>query len=345
MIDAIFNEVIEEARKGVVNLVDGDDILPIRIRFNFVEDTVSNEMPNIYIKDKNKFKQVLFEYVNIVLEFYSLQVDYNTIKRIIAYSFVNISPDEMDSFEDYLLKYIGFYKSKFVNISGSVNTSIGTINYGISKQSLKQETPYCFKSYISENDSIYSLPRISFGLNNGVCEIYAIQNKDIKMNVDDSYAIKVHKTFATINKGVSKYRNVTPSFVITLILFVSLLKENGIEKIKLITPLPIRSDSRLESMKVKIKFASMKCELTSDSIESVIKAIQEKTNRDNYNSTIKFVNCFNRLNYCFEDIHFSQIDNEALIGTLKLSIDNEFLNEILKKEMDDNGKISKHCSC
>ena len=339
MIETAFKEVIEEARYGIVYLMDEYGVYPIRVGFNVVEDQVSDTVPNIYIKDKDKFKRVLNEYVSTVLDFYGLEPKPQEIKKVITYSFINITPEEMNCLEDYLSKYIGFYNNT-LNMTGSIETSIGNIDYYIERQSLRQETPYFFKSYISDDKSVYTLPRISFGMNGDICEIYAIQNKDSSVNLESGYGIKVHDAFATINSGVKKYRNVTPSFVVTLTLFVSLLKEHGINKVKVRTPLTLRNESRFACAQYRLDKGKKEGTLTPESIE----AIKSKTTRDDYNSTTRFINCFNRLDYCFENIYFSQLSNEMIINALSVPTRDSFLTEILGREIGNNGKISEHSS-
>ena len=339
MIEIAFKEVIEEARYGIVYLMDEYGIFPIRVGFNVVEDKVSDTVPNIYIKDKDKFKLVLNEYVSTVLEFYGLRPSPQNIKMVIAYSFINITAEEMDCFEKYLAKCTSFYKNK-LSLIGNINTSIGSIDYYVERQSMRQETPYFFKSYITDNNSVYALPRISFGMNGDICEIYAIQNKDSGVNLDNGYGVKVHNAFATINSGVKKYRNVTPSFVVTLTLFISLLKENGINRIKVRSPLPLRQENRFASERYRLDKGKKEGTLTPESIEK----IKAKTTMDDYNSTVKFVNCFNRLDYCFENIRFSQLDNEMVVEALSVPTRDNFLTEILGREIGNDGKISKHSS-
>ena len=346
VINKIFEEIKKEARTGIINLKDEDGEFPLRASFNIVEDKVYDSIPNIYIKDKEKFNRVLTLYVFSALDFYSLNPTEDNIKMIIAYSFANITEKEMICLEDYILKYIGFYNNKFSNIEGEKEISVGTIRYKIKKQHIAQETPYCFKSYIEKNNSKYALPRISFGINNDTCEVYAIQNKDSRINIDQNYNQEIKNAFRTINSGISKYRNVTPSFVVTLVLFLSFLKQNDIHKIKVITPLPIRQANRKKIQEIKLNRYSVQGTLDKYSIEAMKKILEDKLSMDEYNTTTKFVNCFNRLKLHFENLFYTNINDQMIIDVLNLSTENELLKELVKeKEIDDNGKISKHSSC
>ena len=239
----------------------------------------------------------------------------------------------MNDLENYIYKYINFMNDNIlVNQTGEKNTELGNLKYSIEKQSFQQETPYCFKSYFYKNDSRYALPRISFGIKDGVCYIYAIQNKDSKMNTDSNYNLEVKNKLRTINSGISKYRNVTPSFVVVLALFISFLKENNINKIKIETPLPIRQKSREMCNEYKLTVCSMAGNFTKEEFEIFKREAREINLNDEYNSTVKFVNCFNRLKLHFDNIFLKELNENETLEVINLITDNEFLNEIVKEK-------------
>ena len=240
MIEEVFNEIKEEARRSYIKIIDEEEIL-VRVGFNIVEDNIRDDIPNFYIRNKDEFYKLLNEYIICSTKFYNLDITKNNVKILLTFLFSNITVGEMSSLEDYVKKYINFINDDtLTNKSGIKDTSIGLLNYNVLKQSFRQETPYYFNSYFKEGTSLYYLPRISFGISDGVCFIYAIQNKDSKYNIDPKYNLKVKNAFNTINSSINKYRNVTPSFIIALTLFLSFLKENNISKIKVESPLPIR---------------------------------------------------------------------------------------------------------
>lgn len=184
---------------------------------------------------------------------------------------------------------------------------------------------------MKKEGSKYSLPRISYGISNGICYIYAIQNKDSKMNTDSKYNLEVKDKLKTINSGISKYRNITPSFVVALALFISFLKENNINKIQVMTPLPIRQKNRELSTEYKIKFYSMYGNLNEEELEKFKTEIKDKSLKDDYNSTVKFVNCFNRLKLHFDKSFLQELDEDLTMEIINLITNNEFLNEIVKE--------------
>lgn len=327
-----FEEFKKEARTGEVK--SGKDNRIVRILFNIVDDEVLSEMPNMYIQDKENFNKLLIEYVKKSLRFYELANTYGNIKMILSFLFSNITNSEMNNLNNYLIKYINFLDDiLLINQTGEKNTTLGILKYEVDKQSIQQETPYCFKSYFEDNDSKYALPRISFGMCDGICYIYAIQNKDSKMNIDSKYNFEVKQKLRTINSGISKYRNVTPSFVITLSLFISFLKENNINKVKVVSPLPIRQKNRDLSLEYKIKFYSMSGTLDNSEVEKLKKELIDKKLNDDYNSTVKFVNCFNRLKLHFDNLFLSkELDEVLTIDIINLITHNQFLEEIVKEK-------------
>lgn len=334
MIDKIFEELKVEARTGEVKYFRNDDLMKARIQFNIVDDNISTDIPNFYIKDSSSFNKLLYEYTHIALKFYNLELNYNNVKKILSFLFVNITKDEMNCLEEYLIKYINFYEDQLLKEkNGEKNTTLGNLKYEIDIQSFQQETPYCFKSYFDNGLSKFALPRISFGISNGVCYVYAIQNKDSKINANSKYNFEVKEKLKTINRGISKYRNVTPSFVVALSLFLSVLKENDITQIKVVTPLPIRQKNREFSSNMKIKFYAMRADITKEEVELFKKEVEEKRLNDDYNSTIKFVNCFNRLKLHFDNIFLNNgLDEEITLSIIDLITKNEFLTEIVKEK-------------
>lgn len=339
MIRQIFDKIKEEARKSEIFLVENSFERLIRIGFNVVDTGINDSLPNFYIKNKDNFYKLLYEYVYLALKHYELDNNYDNIKRVLTFVWANITLDEMKDLEQFLCRYINYLNDNvLVNKKGLKQTSIGNLNYEVSKQSIQQETPYCFKSYFEkETDSQlakYSLPRISFGISDDVCYIYAIQNKDTKINTNSIYNLEVRNKFRTINSGIKKYRNVTPSFVVALSLFISFLKENNISKVSVVTPLPLRQMNRELVTNYRIQFETKRAILTSDNLENFKKEIINKKLENDYNATVKFINCFNRLKTHFDSIYLSnnKLSNEMIIDIINLETESDFLQEIVRSQ-------------
>ena len=331
MIEKIFNEIVEEAQNGQINLREDGFDFPIRMEFLFGE--YCPDKPSLLFENYDEFKKYLNEYVALSLEFYGLQLNEDNIKTVLAYLWSNITNLEMPKIEDYLKRRVAFLCDDIFPGKETISDcELGIISGKVEKQIIKQETPYCFKSYFKRNEDIYYLPRISFGIQDGICYIYAIQNKDSKNNTNDpEYNELVQRSMRSINSGVKKYRNVTPSFVIALTLFTSFLKQNGIEKIEVLSPLPLRQQNKKLVNDYIIARRTMKGNLLPESIEFLKTELEDKRIRDDYNATVKFRDCFNRLKVHFSGIYLSynQIDNRMLLEILELSTSQPFLQQMV----------------
>ena len=62
-----------------------------------------------------------------------------------------------------------------------------------------------------------------------------------------------------------------------------------------------------------------------------MKYISKKLN-DDFNSTIKFINCFNRLKLHFDNIFLKELDEGVTLEILNLITQNELLMEVVKKK-------------
>lgn len=337
MITKIFDEIVKEARSGVINLIqydeyEGDVTVPVRMAFNVVKGSVSESLPNFYINDSVTFSGLLKEYAYTACSFYKLEFNYNNIKSVLTYLWSNITEQEMPYLEQYIAKAINFYNdTSLLDKIVSKTTSIGMLTGYTDNNSIYQETPYCFKSYFKEDSKVYYLPRISYGISKDVCYIYAIQNKDNSNNKDESYNAIVKDKINCINSGVKKYRNVTPSFVLSLTLFLSYLKENNINKVCVMPKLPIREQNKKLVNLHKIKVATMKGTINDSNMEEFAKKLEQKRINDQYNATVKFANCFNRLKLHFDNLFMEEckMDNKLLIEITQLITTNVFLQEIV----------------
>lgn len=91
------------------------------------------------------------------------------------------------------------------------------------------ETPFIIEFFMTINDKKYELPIVRYGIKDNECHIYTIQyGKNRVCTKDDEYFKGVVNKF---NSGIKENRGVSPSFVLSFILFLKLLEENNIKKI------------------------------------------------------------------------------------------------------------------
>ena len=335
MIKDIFNEIIKEAENGTIKLQE--EVYSTIINYDvFLKFTINKKEAdgiNLTIINEDKFFEKLEQYIKSSLIHYNLKYNDMNIKYIITMLLSNISKYDAQDLEKFLDKYIKFFEQSnlFRNNSKYVNDDIGHLVCLISKQSIHQETPYCFRSRFEKDDRYYNLPRISFGIKDGVCYIYAVQNKDKNVITDYNleYANKVKNNIRTVNKSINKYRNVTPSFVVSLAIFISTMKNYGINKFVAITNLPLRVQNR--DMVTKHKIESKSFILKDEELERFKEVITKNNIRNNNQATKGFENLINRIKIHFYDsmnIIPTNIDDSIYFEIENLITKSEFLKRL-----------------
>lgn len=138
-----------------------------------------------------------------------------------------------------------------------------------------------------------------YGISEGVCFIYAVQ-RESKLK-ENSYTKKINRLLYKVNKDVEddyeldNIKDVSPSALVSLTLFIRILKENNINEIRVVDYLPIRYKAKECAIDYKIN--KLKDKLKDKEInELLIKAQDEQTNIQR-NITDKFIRNFRRLEY------------------------------------------------
>lgn len=353
-IENIFNEIKDEARTCEIKY---NEVLygttyesTFRMGFNIVEGNIrSKELFNFNINNYDLFIKRLQEYVYSVSKLYDIDLNDDEIKKILILLWANITNEEMLNIDEFVQKYIDFINNNELNnLNGNTEIDgLGKINFKFDKQSYKQETPYCFNSYFSDiirgREVVYHLPRISYGIRDNKCFIYAIQNKEKndKYPIQEKYGQLVRKKMNSLNSGVKKYRNVSPSALTALILFLSILNSYNINDIEVVCDLPIRHQNR----KLVNDFLLLR-DYATKSIDEVqkVKCIMENEDiRIKDNTILKFQNNFRRLVNHFAmvlSVSPNELSENLFLTINSMDSNNDFINEIVNNiEMrKDNGK-------
>ena len=100
---------------------------------------------------------------------------------------------------------------------------------------------------IENQSGKYHLPTINYAIDKDICYIYSIQNKI--PNEENNYTKKIKRILNKINANVedkTEYQKkdtilgTTPSFILTLSLFMKILNKENINKIRVVTLMPDR---------------------------------------------------------------------------------------------------------
>ncbi len=327
MVEDIFNEVINEASLGTVFV----GIRPYNIKFSVNQDSDLN----IIIDDMNRFIDLLNKYVYIVLSNRKMEVNHDNIKEIICLLFTNITYDDCSDIYSFIERYINFYDCK-ISDDYVYNLPVFDSDLKIESrmQSLNQETPYLFLSRLYNGDDYYELPGISYGISDNVAYVYAIQNKfDLKDL--SGYQKRIKRLLYKVNKDVSD-SSVSPSFVVSLTIFLMSVKNMGIDNVKAISFLPVRYHSKKVALSKRIE--ALKKRENISNIDVQIESLINLDKKICLNMTNKFKDNFWRVK-----MHYKKIDikEKSSFIDVRVSDFESTCNDLLDGLIDGHFKRSR----
>jgi hypothetical protein len=287
---------------------------------------------------------------------FSKDIERNKVKLMVSYIFANATTEDFinpialldrniqflkdDTFayldDDFYTNELGCFQNSSIKIKNTV-------------QSVFMETPnrinISFTKNIQQTTVEHFLPSISYGIaedsGGKVCYIYSILQPKItkKANeIQERYDKKISREMYKINAGIADIENidyknyndqdtyypenisdVSPSAVLSLVVFLALLSRQGITKIKVVPYLPIRFLAR---------------DLSIGNIDNKVKIdeMQQRNTNIQKNITDKFIRTFRRVSYHFEkfNINYYPYEINEFMGISLANFDSHFNNEILQ---------------
>ena len=351
----IFYELIEEAKNAKVN-IDNEEW---PIGFNTVIDDKyfgnKGNLSTLVIKNKEEFFELLEIYISKELKlnrshvFFSDDIERNHIKSLMVYLFINMSTEDFLNPVECLRRRIGFLDDRTFSLFEETidfNAIPGSkLLIDQSVQSIYMETPFIIDFTIEHNGNYFRLPYISYGIceENGekVCYIYSIMNHPLgrQFVVDEKLAKKINRVMYKLNGGVldsesqeyKDYKNgdsddyvenisdVTPSFVFSLVTFLTMLQSKGITKVKAVPYLPVRYLSR-----------DVAARRTDD--PDTKKERKERNDQIQRNATDKFIRTFRRAAYHMNGVEVVsypyEVDEFLTLDLHGRGINNEILQDV-----------------
>lgn len=285
-------------------------------------------IPNFVINDSDAFEKILEKYLNAVrnTNIKSTKMDERHNEKYFLFNvWKNATNSDFQKPEKFINRYTNFILDDTFSQYDDL-TPLGHYEDNILMVRREQddygfETPYIMHLSLTDGKHIYNLPWVRYGISNNklgekIAYIYALQR--MEPSSDEEYNQKINKILNRANKGVKKYRNVTPSAVSALAIFFGMLEKEGIKAIKAPDFLIGRYN----------RFAN------ADT--------QEETDRIQTNLTNKFLRNFLRLSEQFDNIKVETgigngIDSFLCISLDKMQgCDNEFLDSLYNL-----GRVSK----
>lgn len=288
--------------------------------------------PNMNVKNLMEFEEVLQEYYNAVKKS-DIKMFKETPKHNMDYflfkSVSTVTSSDCEDIAQYITRLTQFIKDDTFSEYDHCKINVGSIcggKYSILVERQGEynflETPYMMKFYVCNRNITYQLPLIRYGIceENGqkVAYIYAVQQKK-KYDRGDNFISEIENDIRMINSGVKENRNVTPSMLFALSMFVVMLKKEGINIIR-----------------VPDFVCSRYGEFRNKSSEKEIDETQE-------NITNKFLRMFLRLDLQIDGFNIYQYPNELGSSFMEMKIENTnfgsnnpLLMEVFELFKDDN---------
>lgn len=339
-----FNTIIYDNNKEVFNNLQDN---------NYPSLIIKNK--NIFLEKLTKYIKLFFRHGRKTPNF-SKNVERNKIKLIISFIFANATTEDFLNPINLLNRNIQFLKDNTFSylddsiyteeLNNFLNSSIKIKN---TMQSVFMETPNRIDmSFIKNIEGLnveYILPSISYGIveenNEKVCYIYTLLHPKVKKPknpIQEKYDKKISREMYKINSGVSEneseeyktYNNqndyypenisdVSPSAVLSLVIFISLLFKENITRIKAVPYLPIR-------------FLARDISINDNERKSKINEMQERNIIIQRNITDKFIRTFRRVSYHFSNFNINYFPyeiNEYMEISLS-NFDSHFNNDVLE---------------
>lgn len=288
-----------EARHAEVERIGKKVIITPKIRPDYIPPFVINDV-DVMEANLRKYLEAV-KYTDIK----STQIDERHNERYFMFNmWKNATSSDFQNPEKFVLRYAGFIKDQTFSEFDDL-TPIGKFGRSMVMAQRYQddygfETPYVMHLSLTNGKAVYNLPWIRYGitqnrLGDKLAYIYALQR--MEPSRDEGYNEEVKKAINRVNSGVKKYRNVTPSAIAALSIFLGMLEAEGVKGIKAPDFLIGRYG----------KFSNVTTE--------------EETDRIQHNLTEKFLRNFLRLDTQLDNFRIEPIDVNEFNSFLCMSLD------------------------
>lgn len=367
MLEIFYNEIIKEASRGKVECIQFYHILfntkipeiAIDLKYN---DNDEMFVPTLFINNKKEFDELLLEYTNLAFKYYELENKYTSMdaktrihylnKTLMAFLWANATIEDFNDPNSYIKNRIEFiknemfpcYEKRDLGYSEILKSNIFVENR---KATFFAEAPYSLKITLTDNENEYKLPLIYYGIVDDTIYIYAIQNEKDVNKEDNAYQKYIKRALYKVNVGFDSkndnfktfdkgnLKDITPSFLLALNIFVGLLENYGIKKIVVPSILIVRWNAKelvLQRKKMLRLYEVENDEAKKKEINEYFDELSQIHNDIQSNMTEKLIRTFLRLAHHNNGLGILNIPSElnsSLIIELDkiLSINNPLLNE------------------
>ncbi len=204
----------------------------------FIKPRIEEESykPVIVVKDIEELRIALLEFSEALTRFYSkynIREKYHDLSYFFNNLLFNMSYSDAEDLTKFIYKRTAFLQNDMFNeyTQKTLISEIDGTKYYVKRvvEKCGFETPFVLIFEMEKNGNIYPLPLIRYAIDSdNVCHLFTVQYGKNREFVDSSECKNIVNS---VNTGVNKYRNTSPSFVLSLALFTKILQENNISNI------------------------------------------------------------------------------------------------------------------
>lgn len=229
ILDFFFEEIKKKGKYTIRFDGNGALIIP--------RDEEQYYKPVIVVKDLTVLEKSLLKYIEHLNNFYcgsEYLLEHHNLSFFFNNLFFNMTNSDAMDLAKYIDKRNSFFENDCFDSFSDLQLffSDGDIKFYVQRilEHPGLESPYILEFSMDIHGVTYQLPLVRYAIDdNNICHLFAIQFGRRRINNVQPEDYK--NAINSINRGVKKYRNVQPSFVLIFKLFLIMLKEKGVQQI------------------------------------------------------------------------------------------------------------------
>lgn len=312
VLSTFYDDILKETSFNGVNAVFNYNIMFSSEYNDTLNEINSNKslfdtnIPHLIISNKDEFDDLLVEYAFKALTFYDVNSYDNdvlltngvsSVKLLLTLLWNNATSEDYSNPCHFLRKRISYFDNSKL-IDHHINLYLDS-KYSLDIRSNKcspfSETPFKLSCSITdENNRVFYFPELCYGINdNGVVDIYSLQNDTEVENVDSDYFYSLFKQWS--KSGNNKIRNISPSFSVAALIYVAFLRLSNYGRFRINTLLISRWNEKNISLN-NVSNPELINEELMTTLRNEIENIYNNINQKLINTFLHIINNCNGIN-------------------------------------------------
>jgi len=383
IVNPTLKNVVQFFANEIIPSFSDENSTDVDLKFEFTEEKAqklfdkfysnnktSDNMNTIKVKDHIKFFNLLKDLYECEIDYYekfqNQPYDLYRMKSFFKDLWLRLTNLDFEDIESFLEKQIEMYKDKTFENYNEEKTLCSLNEVADLVLSVKNrnantwdESPYelCFRLYddyyidSNYNKVFYELPKVRYGIyehdGNKVCRLGSIQSTTLDYETDEYAKKKINRLKYKIIDNKEDFEGIEPNKVLSFMLFLKMLKNNGIDKIEIPALYILDYNYHLKMDKViddKIKEHGDKKGNISVTIKDFYDAYYGKEDIISKSKSEDLFRIGLKAKDYMDEIEVLDMDNRILLDISKINsdnINNDFIKYLYKKIGDPNIKKKK----